>query len=95
MGDRLSPSGSLLQLLAAAAHSTWGALGRIAAPTLVQHGEADRVIAPAASRALAARIAGARLELYRGAGHVLGLQRPESIRALGDFLAAERARVAA
>jgi 3-oxoadipate enol-lactonase len=90
MGDRLSPAGYLLQLLAAAAHATWGSLHKVTAPTLVQHGEADRVISAEAGRALAARIRSARLELYRDAGHVLGLQAPESMDRLGEFLDSAR-----
>jgi len=87
MGDRMSRRGYLLQLLAAGSHARWGALGRLRAPTLVQHGERDRVISVAAGRALAARIPGARLETYADAGHVLALQRPESIDALARFFA--------
>ncbi len=86
MGDRLAPRGYLLQLLASASHAAWRALPRVRAPTLVQHGEADRVIVPAAGKALAGRIPDARLELYPGAGHVLGLQAPDSMDRLGDFL---------
>jgi pimeloyl-ACP methyl ester carboxylesterase len=94
MGDRLSPRGYLLQLVASAGHAAWRGLPGVRAPTLVQHGEADRVIVPAAGKALAQRIPGARLELYPGAGHVLGLQAPESMDRLGAFLAEVDARPA-
>lgn len=46
-------------------------LGRIAAPTLVIGGENDRVFPPEHSRAIAAAIPGAGLEIIAGAGHGL------------------------
>lgn len=46
-------------------------LGRIAAPTLVVHGDRDRLIDPSGGRATARAIAGARLELIGGMGHDL------------------------
>jgi pimeloyl-ACP methyl ester carboxylesterase len=48
-----------------------GGLARITAPTLVIHGEADPLVRPAASRALAHAIPGARLVTYPGMGHGL------------------------
>lgn len=46
-------------------------LSRITAPTLVIHGEADRLVPVQGGRDLAARIAGARLETIPGMGHDL------------------------
>src|SRR5207247_8729962 len=46
-------------------------LRRIAAPTLVIHGKADRLVAPSGGRATARAIPGARLLLIEGMGHDL------------------------
>ncbi len=46
-------------------------LGRIEAPTLVIHGDADPLVPVAAGRELAQRIAGAQLEVVPGMGHDL------------------------
>lgn len=46
-------------------------LAGVRAPTLVIHGDSDPLIPPAAGRATAAAIPGARLELLAGMGHDL------------------------
>ncbi|MCW2953531.1 MAG: alpha/beta hydrolase fold protein [Conexibacter sp.] len=46
-------------------------LRRIAAPTLVLHGDRDRMVHPSGARATAAAIPGARLETIAGMGHDL------------------------
>jgi pimeloyl-ACP methyl ester carboxylesterase len=46
-------------------------LARIAAPTLVVHGDRDRMVDPSGARATAAAIPGARLETLAGMGHDL------------------------
>lgn len=62
------------------------ALPRIAAPTLVVVGSKDVVNQPAA-RALEAGIAGARLRLLEGAGHLVNADKPaELTQVLTDFL---------
>jgi pimeloyl-ACP methyl ester carboxylesterase len=63
------------------------AFGRITAPTLVMHGEADKLIPVASGRALAKAIPGAVLITYPGAGHVPMEQIPDqSARDLRAFL---------
>ncbi|UGS34040.1 alpha/beta fold hydrolase [Capillimicrobium parvum] len=49
--------------------ANFSALGRVRAPALVAGGMRDVVVPPANVRRIARRIPGARLELYRGAGH--------------------------
>ena len=49
----------------------------IAAPTLVVHGDADRVVPYENGVELARRIPGARFEHFAGAGHLLFLEEPE------------------
>jgi pimeloyl-ACP methyl ester carboxylesterase len=52
---------------------------RIAAPTLIVWGKADRIIAAAYAEEFAARIAGARIELIEGAGHLPHLEQPDAV----------------
>jgi pimeloyl-ACP methyl ester carboxylesterase len=66
--------------------NTYGRLGQIVAPTLVVTGDADRLVPPANSHLLAARIPGAELEILAGAGHGFFWERStEVIHLLGDF----------
>ena len=61
---------------------------RIAAPTLIVWGGADRIIAPAYAEEFAARIAGARIALIDNAGHLPQLEQPETVaEAVRGFLA--------
>jgi pimeloyl-ACP methyl ester carboxylesterase len=60
---------------------------RIAAPTLIVWGKADRIIAPAYAQEFAGRIAGARVELVDQAGHLPHLEQPEAVaKAVRAFL---------
>jgi hypothetical protein len=53
----------------------WGfEVTAVAAPTLVAHGEADRTVPVAHARWTAARMAGARLRVHAGEGHVSVLE---------------------
>ena len=54
-------------------------LPRIAVPTLVLCGEADRTCPPAMSREIAAAIPQARLAIIAGAGHYVTLDRPDAV----------------
>jgi len=51
-------------------------LGRIAAPTSIVSGSADRIVPPSSARLLAAQIPGAVLTVVEGAGHLLSMSRP-------------------
>jgi 3-oxoadipate enol-lactonase len=60
----------------------------IAAPTLVVHGDADRIVPYANGVELARRLRDARLETFAGAGHLLFLESPERFNPLvAEFLA--------
>jgi pimeloyl-ACP methyl ester carboxylesterase len=62
---------------------------RIAAPTLIVWGKADRIIAPAYAEEFAGRITGAKVELIDSAGHLPHLEQPEKVIAvLSKFLSA-------
>ena len=66
------PAGSARQLAAILKSGDRTAeLRRIAAPTLVVHGDRDRMVHPSGGRATAAAIPGARLETIAGLGHDL------------------------
>ena len=54
-------------------------LPRIACPVLVACGEADQITPPEHAREMAAAIAGARLEIVPGAGHMLTLEQPARV----------------
>jgi pimeloyl-ACP methyl ester carboxylesterase len=60
----------------------------IEAPTLVVHGDADRIVPYENGVELARRIPGSRLEAFPGAGHLLFLESPERFNPLvAEFLA--------
>jgi pimeloyl-ACP methyl ester carboxylesterase len=66
---RSRPQGRAGQLAAATSHDTLDRLPQIAAPTLVLHGEDDRIVPAANGRLLAERIPAARHIEYPGARH--------------------------
>jgi pimeloyl-ACP methyl ester carboxylesterase len=78
-----------VQLFAAGLHNTYGRLPRIAAPTLVVHGEYDRMVPAANARLLAERIPGARLRILEDCGHMYPTEAPEVDEAIAAFLASD------
>ena len=75
------------QAQAAAGLGFQGADGEITAPTLILAGTADNVVDHRNAEVLAARIPGARVELFEGAGHLFFWERPdESVRIINEFL---------
>lgn len=63
---------------------------RVRAPTLLLHGRADRLVAPEASRALAARRPEWRFEELEDVGHVPQMETPDAfVDRLGGWLASE------
>ena len=77
------------QLLAASLHNCHGRLDRIRAPTLVVHGERDRMIPVANARTTADRLPGARLAILPDAGHLYPTEEPAVDEAIGEFFAAQ------
>ena len=82
----IEPAPYQAQLAAALGHDTGGRLGAIRAPTLVVHGEEDRMVPAANARILANAIPGARTELWPGAGHLYTTDEPEADRRVLAFL---------
>jgi pimeloyl-ACP methyl ester carboxylesterase len=84
-----TPRGLLHSDLAACdAFDVMARVGELRLPALVVCGTDDRLTPPKYAAFLAERIAGARLVLVPGAGHLVMLERPDEVAAaLADFLA--------
>jgi 3-oxoadipate enol-lactonase len=78
--------GFLHQAAAVAAHDAYDRLNRVAAPTLVVHGEEDIFIPPVNALVLAERIPGAELRLWPNAGHMYLIDEPRADRDIARFL---------
>jgi pimeloyl-ACP methyl ester carboxylesterase len=64
------------------------AVEEVSVPTLVVHGDADRVVPLANGELIARRIPDAELVVVPGCGHVVQLERPDELnRVIDDFLA--------
>jgi pimeloyl-ACP methyl ester carboxylesterase len=75
------------QAAAGMTFDVWERVGEIGAPTLVLTGDLDVVVDPRNSELLAAMIPGARLEIFRGTGHLFFWEEPERfVRAVKEFL---------
>jgi 3-oxoadipate enol-lactonase len=74
------------QSQAIAAHDTYERLPEIKAPTLVIHGEDDRIFPVAISRTLASRIPGAELAIIKNMGHLYYEAWDEVTSLMLDFL---------
>ena len=86
-----SPAGYLNQLAGASAWSGLERLPSLQVPTLVVHGEVDRLVPPDNGRMLAEAIPGAELALVPDANHILMTDQPEQVeKVLLDWL--DRAR---
>jgi len=71
-------------------------IGQITAPTLVIHGESDRLVPPANALLIAERIPGARLVLIPRASHIFSTDQPDlATTAVEEFLAAQNHRIRA
>jgi pimeloyl-ACP methyl ester carboxylesterase len=65
------------QMKAISEHDTSARLEEIVAPTLLIHGDADRMLPVTNAHAIARRMPGARLELFAGVGHLFFWERAE------------------
>ncbi len=70
------------QMRACGAHDTHSRLAGVDLPTLVIHGDADRLLGYANGVEIAAAIPGARLETLEGVGHMFWWEQPERAAAL-------------
>jgi len=83
------------QLMAAALHNCTSRLHRIDVPTLVVHGEDDRVVPVANAHLMAGRLRHGRLHLLAGTGHLYTTEAPEADTEVARFLDTVALRVAA
>jgi 3-oxoadipate enol-lactonase len=67
----------LQQMQACAAHDTHQRLAQIGLPTLVIHGDVDRLLRYPNGQQIAAAIPGARLETLEGVGHMFWWEQPQ------------------
>ena len=74
----LSYTGFFGQLSAILPWSSFLRLPRIQVPTMVIHGDRDRLVPPGNGRTVAARIPGAQFHLIEDAGHILTTDQPEA-----------------
>jgi pimeloyl-ACP methyl ester carboxylesterase len=86
LSSPLGPLASVRQAAAVEAHDAYERLNQMAAPTLVVHGEQDRVVRPANALVLAERIPGAQLRLWPDAGHMYIIDEPRADREIARFL---------
>lgn len=80
--DRAGARGALQHLAASSVHDTTSRLPSLQAPTLVLHGELDRLVSLSNATLLAQHIPRARLAVIPGTGHLPLLERPELVRDL-------------
>jgi len=91
-----TPEGYAAQLQGILAWEAYSRLGQIVAPTLVIHGESDRLVPPGNANLIAQRIPGAKLVMIPHASHLFLTDQTEvAHRAIFDFLVAQSARMAA
>jgi pimeloyl-ACP methyl ester carboxylesterase len=80
------PLGYLHQAAVVAAHDAYERLNRMAARTLVVHGEQDIFVPPVNALVLAERIPGAQLRLWPDAGHMYIIDEPRADQEIARFL---------
>jgi 3-oxoadipate enol-lactonase len=91
-----SPEGYVAQLQGILAWEAYSRLGQIVAPTLVIHGESDRLVPPGNSNLIAERIPGAKLVMIPHASHLFLTDQTEiAHRAILGFLVAQSTGMAA
>lgn len=90
-----TPEGYAAQLQGILAWEAYSRLGQIVAPTLVIHGESDRLVPPANANLISERIPGAKLVMIPRASHLFFTDQPGvAHRAIFDFLAAQSTAIA-
>jgi 3-oxoadipate enol-lactonase len=87
------PEGYMAQLQAILAWESYNRLPQITTPTLVIHGESDRLVPPANGKIIAERIPGAKLVMIPHASHILSTDQPDAVHhAVLGFLDAQADR---
>jgi len=87
------PEAYLAQLQGILSWEAYSRLSQISAPTLVIHGESDRLVPAGNGKLIAERIAGAKLVMLPQASHIFTTDQPEAAHhAILEFLAAQTGR---
>jgi 3-oxoadipate enol-lactonase len=84
----IEPGPYAAQLAAALGHDAGDRLSEIAAPTLVVHGQEDRMVPAANGKVLADAIQGATLHSWPEAAHLYPTDEPQADRRIAQFLTA-------
>ena len=85
--------GYMGQLQGILAWESYSRIAQIAAPTLVIHGETDRLVPAANARLIADKIPGAKLVLIPHASHIFATDQPAAAHdAILEFLATQQPR---
>jgi len=88
-----SGEGYFAQLQAVIAWEAYSRIAQIAVPTLVIHGENDRLVPAENGRRIAERIPGAKLAIIPGASHIFTTDQPAAAQgAILEFLGAQATR---
>ena len=96
MARTFNPLGYRRQIGAVLRWTSIGRLHRIKAPTLVIHGDRDRLLPIANGRLIARMVRGAQLRVLHGAGHIYATDRPNAhLRVLLDWVEHHRIRSSA
>ena len=83
--------GYFAQLQGILAWEAYSRLSQILAPTLVIHGESDKLVPAANAKLIAGRIPGAKLATIPNASHILTTDQPETVHdAVLAFLSSQR-----
>jgi len=86
-----SPEAYKAQLSGVISFESYSRLSRINSPTLVIHGESDRLIPAGNARLIAEKISGAKLLLLQNASHIFTTDQTEAAhRAIMEFLESQR-----
>jgi pimeloyl-ACP methyl ester carboxylesterase len=88
----VDPAAYAAQLEAALGHDAYERLAEIDAPTLIVHGDEDRMVPPANAPLIAGAIRGAELLTLPEAGHLYPTDAPEADRVVGRFLSERSSR---
>jgi pimeloyl-ACP methyl ester carboxylesterase len=88
-----TPQGYLSQLQAIFGWEAYSRISEINAPTLVVHGETDKLIPPANAKLIVDRIAGAKLVLIPHASHIFDTDQPTAAHTvILEFLSVQQSR---
>jgi 3-oxoadipate enol-lactonase len=91
-----TPQGYMGQLQGIFGWESYSRIAQISAPTLVIHGETDRLVPAGNARLIAEKIPGAKLVLIPHASHIFETDQPAAAhRAIFEFLTAQQLRVEA